>query len=185
MESEEWGGGIVVEEHQYRGIPPRRSQKNLLHFLHLACQANQALLQNSENENPPPSLAQHFEELRRITRPGSSVFIISDFQGYDTSAERQLSLLARHTEVVAVKVNDPLEAELPLKGSYPISNGRQKLSVQITAKVQTNYQALYRDRQQQLADSLRRARISLLNLSTEQDPVEVLQQGFKRGMQLR
>lgn len=177
-------GGMVFGDQQHQELRPRRSQKTLLHFLHLAAEANQALLANPNSEQSLP-LSQHFEELRRITKPGSSVFVISDFSGHDRAAERQLSLLARHNEVICIQVSDVLEGQLPARGNYPVSNGRQRLNLRFNASLQQRYTEHYQQRQQALTSSLRRCGISLLSLDSEQDPLQVLQQGFKQGLQLR
>ncbi|MBD2858040.1 DUF58 domain-containing protein [Spongiibacter sp. KMU-158] len=183
LESSDRIGGIIFQDHQHREIRPRRSQKNVLHFLHQACEANQALLTEQQSDETL-ALAQHFEALRRITRPGSSVFIISDFHGFDQAAERQLTLLARHNSVTAIQVFDELEAALPQTGNYPISNGKQRLQLRVTREIQTQFSNHFQARTQDLQGSLQRCRISLSQLSTEQEPLRILQQSFKQGMQL-
>ncbi len=55
--------------------------------------------------------------LRRIARPGSSLFLISDFRGASQERAREhLFELAKHTELTAVACADPLESELPRAG---------------------------------------------------------------------
>ena len=55
--------------------------------------------------------------LRRIARPGSSLFLISDFRGAaHEHSQEHLFELAKHTELTALACNDPLEFELPRAG---------------------------------------------------------------------
>ena len=57
-----------------------------------------------------------------LTRPGSLVIIVSDFIGLSRLTQAYLAGIARHNEVLAVFVNDPLERRLPPPGRYrPIS----------------------------------------------------------------
>lgn len=63
--------------------------------------------------------------LRRVTRPGSLVFILSDFYAINEDTRRHLQRLRQHTDVVACQIVDDLETEPLLAGRYAISDGRQ------------------------------------------------------------
>ena len=66
--------------------------------------------------------------LQRVVRPGSLIYLISDFfgiDGSDGSCARQLSLLRRHNQVVACQVVDPLELAAPPAGRYGVGDGRK------------------------------------------------------------
>lgn len=166
-------GGLIFDSDQHREIRPRRSQRAVLHFLHSAAQFNQRL---NAHHTAASQLPFHvaLEELRRITRPGSSVFVISDFHRYDGNAERQLHLLARHNDVIAAVVSDPLEGQLPAQGHYPISDGEQRLSLTVNAQLQHQYRLQAQQRQSELRSSLRRGGIHYLPLSTDRDLVDSL-----------
>lgn len=61
--------------------------------------------------------------LRRVARPGSLVFILSDFYGCDTDTRRHLQYLRRHNDVIALQIIDGLEVAPPPAGHYAISDG--------------------------------------------------------------
>ena len=75
------------------------------------------------DSSPQCGLADALGHLRRLARPGSLMLIIGDFQALDMAAERHLAHLARHGELAAVQVFDPLEQALPESGHYPVSDG--------------------------------------------------------------
>jgi uncharacterized protein (DUF58 family) len=62
--------------------------------------------------------------LRRVARPGSLVFILSDFYGCDTDTRRHLQYLRKHNDVIALQIIDSLEVAPPPAGHYAISDGR-------------------------------------------------------------
>lgn len=64
--------------------------------------------------------------LRRVARPGSLVFLLTDFYSADAESERHLGQLVRHCDLHAVQVADPLELAPPPPGRYGISDGRRR-----------------------------------------------------------
>jgi hypothetical protein len=64
-----------------------------------------------------PSIADLIQQLERISRPGTRLFVISDFHDLlDEDYLAPLRRLARKTQVVAISVADALEAELASRG---------------------------------------------------------------------
>ena len=64
--------------------------------------------------------------LRRVARPGSLVFILSDFFAIDDDTRRHLQRLRQHSDVVACQIVDALETEPLLPGRYAVSDGRRQ-----------------------------------------------------------
>jgi len=62
--------------------------------------------------------------LRRVARPGSLVFLLSDFYGCDTETRRHLQFLRKHNDVISLQIVDTLEVAPPPPGHYAISDGR-------------------------------------------------------------
>jgi hypothetical protein len=76
----------------------------------------------------PATLADALSHLRRLARPGSLMLILGDFTLLDGAVRRHLAHLARHGEMAAIHIFDPLERELPPAGIYPLSDGRGRCS---------------------------------------------------------
>jgi uncharacterized protein (DUF58 family) len=62
-------------------------------------------------------------------RPGSLVFVISDFAGLTPDSVAWLPRLSEHGEVALVSVHDPIEEQAPPEGRYPIldADGERRL----------------------------------------------------------
>jgi uncharacterized protein (DUF58 family) len=168
-------GGLVFNEDGHREIRPRRSRKTVLSLLSHITEYNQALpLDTAETDE---SFAHMLSNLRRIARPGSSLFFISDFRGASQeNAREHLFELAKHTQVTAIACSDPLEFELPRAGAYAVTNGSERSELHTGDK---QLRLRYRDRLQQQRDVLRNDFLSLgiplLQAYTDHSPFTLLQ----------
>ncbi len=114
--------------------------------------------------------------LRHLASHGCLVILISDFITLDTAAEQQLVALALHNDVLAIRIFDPLEAELPPPDRYAFSDGRQTHTLWTTdTALRSRYRAAFRARSEHLATLCRDHGMRWLSLSTEQDPAVELQ----------
>lgn len=77
-------GGLVFGNNGQREVKPRRSRQSALALMHLMLEYNQSLTQTTElSLSPAQHMEQSLVELRRIAKPGSAIYIISDFAGYN------------------------------------------------------------------------------------------------------
>ncbi|MCK4837483.1 MAG: hypothetical protein KAS94_01715, partial [Desulfobulbaceae bacterium] len=126
---------------------------------------------------------QALEELRRITRPGSNIFIISDFQGLSEEGIKHLHLLSKHNDISAVRVYDPLEQDLPANGYYSITNGEQRFALYTgDHKLRRRYRQIFQEKGETLGKLLGPMGIPLIPLSTLDSPLYYFRQllGAKR-----
>jgi len=159
---------------------PAGGKRALLHALHMLAASSTADSAAQEDA----SLMQTLMRLRHLARHGCLVILISDFNGMDHDAEQQLSALARHNEVLAIRIYDPLEAELPPPNQYAVSDG-QHMHTLWTADPATRkrYHAEFTARSEYLAALCRSHGIRWLSLHTGQNPVDVLQQHLQHVRQ--
>ena len=116
-----------------------------------------------------------------MARPGSLVIVISDFLGFDRSAQAYLSGVARHNEVLAVNISDPLERELPPPGHYRLVCEDREMAIDTYSRAaRVEYHAAWAARQDALEAYCQRYGIHLMPLSTVDDPVVHLQQALGR-----
>ncbi|WP_349431974.1 DUF58 domain-containing protein [Methylomarinum sp. Ch1-1] len=108
-------------------------------------------------------------------RPGSLVYLISDFRGLaGNNAERHLAKLSRHCEVVMIHVYDPLESHLPSKGRYRFTDERRDVVIDSGDKQRIlGYQQRFRQRTDYLRQLNRKPGLTVLHCSTADDPLEV------------
>jgi uncharacterized protein (DUF58 family) len=174
-------GALIFDEQHHDELRPKRGQPPFMHVLRrlAAHPAWRRAERRSDEQAATAALQQSLLRLRRVAQPGSLIFLLSDFAAFDTPAAAQLAQLTRHNDVVLISVHDPLEAELPPAGRYRVSDGRRILSVESgDPQRRERYRRHFAARQAQLQDFCRAHGVTLLSLSTADEPLAVLQRGL-------
>lgn len=83
-----------------------------------------------------PSLSAAARHLVHLVRPGSLLFLLSDFAGLTRADGAWLARLSAGSELVLVQVYDPLEAAPPPPGRYAVTDGRRRGLVDTAAEAQ-------------------------------------------------
>lgn len=118
-------GGVIIGNRELAIHKPYRNVKPLARFLGDLVRFNRALMPG----DPPPGpgyLADALLRVRRLARSHYRIYFISDFEGPLEPWRDTFRALARHNEVVAIRVYDPLERELPPADRYTITDGRER-----------------------------------------------------------
>lgn len=161
-------GGQVFTQHGCQELKPGSGKRSVLHFFN-------ALVAPKVSTLADASLQQVLARLIQHARPGSLLYIISDFRGLNDKVELHLSKLARHCDLVLIHIYDPLESHLPAKGRYRLTDGERDtlLDTGDTQRV-LSYQQQFQQRQARLKNLCKKWRMTLLECSTTDDPLQVL-----------
>ena len=127
-------------------------------------------------ENGPTRLNELLQSAGNVVRRRSTLFVVSDFIS-ETGWEQALGRLALRHEVTAVRLTDPLERELPDLGMIPIQDsetGEQMMVDTHDKGFRQRFARIAAERDQQLAQTLARAGVDTLELSTDEDLVTAL-----------
>lgn len=122
---------------------------------------------------PYTSVSDLVEHALRTIKRRSLVFLVSDFftaPGW----ERSLGMLTRRHEVIAVRLEDPRERELPDIGMVVLNDAETGESVHVDthdAKFRKRFDAVVQQREAALGRAFSRAGVNVLTLSTEEDLV--------------
>jgi len=173
-------GGLVFHDNDHIDTRPKRSRRSVLHLLSHMVDYNQLLPLTDAGEED--YFAHMLASLRRITRPGTSIYLVSDFLDADsTSAYKHLFQLARHNEITALHCSDPLESKMPGSGRYAITDGSNKLQIHTGDKtLRKRYAALHEQRLHALSEQMLQLGIPLIRLSTDIAPLTALQPYYGR-----
>ena len=181
-------GGLVFNESSHREVRSRRSRRTVLALLSHLNEYNRLLpLADPGRDN---GFVTTLTNLRQIARPGSSLFLISDFRGAgEENAREQLYQLAQHTEITAIACSDPLEGELPVAGRYAVTDGVSRSELDTADKqLRQAYATRFREQREQLSQDMQRLGIPLLQATTDQAPFSLLQTFYgdnRRGQRPR
>jgi len=176
-------GGLVYSDNSANLVRPRRSRRSAMHLLNYIFQYNQRLQERSMDNAPAtdpnfkPGLAYALGQIRRITKPGSTLYIISDFSTLDDRALQYIYQLSRHNNIVCVFVYDTLEEVLPVPGFYSITDGRRKGALNtFNSKTRNRYQSLFKQRVTELTSELDQLQVPLIKIKTNELVVEQIRQ---------
>ena len=175
-------GGLIFGDTVHRELKPRLGRQAALRFLHeLAEHPDWALPEHGRTTDREAPFTLAMASLRRVARPGSLVVILSDFLGINRAAQSYLSSVARHNEVLAVVLSDPLERELPPPGRYRLVRDDDELAIDTHAQAaRRDYRDAFDTRTHELEQFCQRYGIHLMPLSTDDDPVSALQTALGR-----
>lgn len=133
-------GGILTNGSQIRELKPASRSVSVLRYL------QQLIELNNQAVAPPQaqrSLAEAVGQLRRLVRPGSLVYLISDFTDLDANVLRHLQSMRQHNEIRLCQILDPLELQLPhaVTGQLALQHKASVLQLDLTpAGLKQRYQ---------------------------------------------
>ena len=182
-------GGLVYSDVDASLVRPKRSRRSALHLLNQIHLYNQQLYsirdstqQQLANPDFKPGLAHALGRIRRITKPGSTLYIISDFVSLDEMAVRYLNQLSRNNNVICCLVYDALEETLPVPGIYSITDGKARGALNThNARARLRYRKQFADRIQRLTSELDKLQIRLIQIRTNQLVVEQLREWIAKN----
>lgn len=171
-------GGVVFSDTNSEMVKPRRGKRSALRFLSLLADYNQNLI---GQHKPLPktgksNLREALEHIYRITRPGSTIYLISDFADMDKLCLQYMQQLSLHNNLTCIFIYDILETQLPQPGVYNITNGNEMETIDTYAStVRENYHNAFEDKLQSLHAELNLLKVPLISLRTDQVVLEQLE----------
>jgi uncharacterized protein (DUF58 family) len=169
-------GGLVFCDQSHDELRPARGKHAVMHLIDLLSHHDGW---SAGNGSAPADLEQAAARLRRVARPGSLVFLLSDFHGLNQAAEAHLGRLAAHGDVVLMHCYDALEGELPLPGLYKLQSGADTLLLDSgDARRRQEYRARFEEHCRRVDDLGRRMGVRPIRCTTTEDPIEAVRNGL-------
>ncbi len=128
-------GGLLFSDSEHFELKPKRGRMGVLQFLHRCCHAKAWQKEQLAAEHKHDFSATT-RRLRQVSKPGSLIYLLSDFRGLDKQAVSDLIQLARHNDVVLISVYDKLEREFPQSGNYPVFDGKDFFTLSANRSLQ-------------------------------------------------
>lgn len=178
-------GGLVFSSNKHRELKPKSRQHGVLQLLHSLTLMHQDGTDNAATQpvDAHLPLEQACARLRRLAHPGSLVFVISDFNHTSDGTIKHLSQIARHCEVVACEISDPMEHELPhtdIRQTLQVTDGSSIKSLFLGDKsIETRYKKSADQRFSDNHELLKKHKIQLNQICASK-PLEAQLKGAKR-----
>jgi uncharacterized protein (DUF58 family) len=176
-------GALLYDERVERMVPPRSGRTHVLRLGHELTRDRPV----ATTPGATTDLAGLLHAALATIRRRSLVFLVSDFITVD-GWERPLARLAHRHEVVAVRLVDPLERELPEVGLIIVEDaetGEQVVADTSDPEFRRRFHAEVDGREQALQEAVRRAGVRLHDIATDDDLVASLVEMVRRSKQPR
>lgn len=168
-------GLMLFSDEVEKYIPPRKGRKYALRILRDILWW--------EPQAKKTNIAGAVEAIYRLIKKKSIIFVISDF--LDDQYEDQLKILSRKHDVIALQVTDPAEEELPDIGLVHLTDPEtgELLSVNTSSgAVREKYRRAIRSKMAGVSGQMKRIKVDLVQLRTNQPYSHELMKFFKKRM---
>jgi len=171
-------GGVIFSPEYDIQLRPKTRKAGVLPLLKALADCTHKPPQQIRQQD---AMAHSLLQLRRVTKPGSVVTLISDFEQFSDEAKRHLSRLAHSAQVYVLLVCDPLEIAPPPANIYRVSDGADYLTLNTQQKnLCTQYRELFATKYETVKTFCDQHGIGLLQVATDDDYLKVLQVGMRR-----
>jgi uncharacterized protein (DUF58 family) len=163
-------GAVLYNNRIDRTIPPRGGRIQVLRLIRELLKGTEAPAGTTTDLN------QLIHAALNTLKRRSLVFLISDFFS-QPGWERPLALLNQRHELIAVRLWDPREVELPNAGVMVVQDvetGEQLYVDTSNPKFRRRLQDVVRQREAALQEDLKRAGVDLFDISTEESLVNAI-----------
>lgn len=163
-------GAVLYNGIEDRVIPAGGGKMQVLHLI------NELVRQPKLLRTPPTNLTKLLETAHRAIKRRSLIFIVSDFFS-EPGWEKPLMLLNRRHEVLAVRLSDPRESDLPDMGWVILEDSESGEQLHLNSgdrKFRKRFDEAVKKREYELSVKFRMANVDTLPLSTEDDLLKSL-----------
>lgn len=172
-------GGFLFSATQHSEFIPKGRDAGVLPLL--ASLSDYTHQKNETIENKPTLLSDALVRLRRVTRPGSLLVLISDFYSIDQDCEKHLQRLSEHNDLLAYHICDPIELASPPPQLYPITNGSQEIVLDTRQKrMREAYDQYCQQKIARLKKLAKRLNIPYIQTTAKMDLASLINQTFPR-----
>ena len=173
MKNNDKVGLLIFTDRVEKFIPPRKGRQHVLRVLRE--------IVYHEPENKGTNMSSALEYLLRVIRRNSVVFILSDFM--DDGFQKSLRVVSSKHDVIAIKVTDKLEIQLPDAGLISLVDAETGENVVVDTsdeKIRNSYSALRQAQQEGLEKMFTKINLDYINIKTGESYVEPLYKFFRK-----
>lgn len=165
-------GLLIFTDTCEKYLPPQKGRRHVLRVIRE--------ILGYEPDGTGTRIEEALKFVNKVLKQRSIVFLVSDF--IDDHFEKVLGVAARRHDLVAVRLKDPREAELPRLGLVELEDnetGRRVLIDTADEQVRLMVKAEAKQRDESLAKLFRRNKVDLIDILTDRPYLEPIQKFFK------
>lgn len=168
-------GGAVFNDTKLRTFKPERSRRRVMQMLGEIVRQNHAL-DASQRENNMVQFNHALSSVAAAIKHDDLLVLIGDGLGMDEASVKTLESIARHNDILAVHVSDPMERDLTVGALF--SDAETFLPLRMEPRTRQRYAQSFASQLRVLESLGRRNHIALLTLTTEEEVLPQLQRAL-------
>ena len=168
-------GLVIFSDHVEKFVPPRKGRSHVLRVL------RELLYHRPVGRGTDIGAA--LEYLAHVQRKRAVTFLVSDFR--DEGFERALAVAGRRHDLVAVRLGDARELEIPPLGLLELEDPEsgERIVVNTSSRVfRSTFRSVNAAKREALDRSLRRSRVDVIDITTGEPWVKPLMRFFQQRM---
>ena len=170
-------GALLFSHYKHRELRPGRGKSAALHVIRHLSDFSFVANDSDQPGATDQDISHALNRLAHVARPGSLIYMISDFRFPIAGLEFTLNRLSKHNEMMLVQVSDPLEQDLPPAGLYRVTDGNNESEINSAdQKLRKGYHSRFDRHQHTLSELCKRSGARYLHLSTHQTVLQGLMQ---------
>lgn len=165
-------GLLIFSDECEKYLPPQKGRRHVLRVIRE--------ILGYQPRGTGTRIEEALKFINKVLKHRSIVFLVSDF--LDDNFEKTLGITARRHDLVAVRIKDPKEIDLPDLGLIEFQDNETGRSVLVDTSAGKNREMIRLNaarRDELLAKLLRRYKVDLINIDTDRSYLEPIQKFFK------
>lgn len=165
-------GLLLFSDEVEKYIPPKKGKNSVLRIV------REILYDQPEHERT--DIKNALEYYYKMTKKRSIIFLISDF--FDTEYYRNLQIIAQKHDVIAIRILDPREYDIPEVGFITLQDAETGKEIIINAndtKMRDTFKNYITSTINDVPQMLKKLKIDLIDLRTNKDYIDTLVKFFK------
>ncbi len=160
-------GAIIGRPGRHLESRPQARQQGVMRVIHSLVELQHESVTDWQQQAPaqPDLLNDLLNRARQVARPGTIIYLVSDWLAADEDTFNLCQALQRHCQVYPMQLFDPLERELPANlqaYNLTLTDGHQRLALPAWSNAErTAYQHAAQQRQLELIARFKRANLQL------------------------
>ena len=158
-------GAVIFDDQSVVSIAPERSRGTVIKILSKLVEMNHRLKVGRQSN--PKYLNEALKALSRNLSHDALVISVGDGSGWSKQTTTRVRRMSQHNDIIAIKVTDPAEQQLPDIDQLVVSDGQ--LQVEISGKrddLQRRFQQQYAQNLGLMRDELKKYGIPFIDINT-------------------
>ncbi|MEN8249091.1 MAG: DUF58 domain-containing protein [Bacteroidota bacterium] len=158
-------GGVIFADNGVDIVYPKRDRRNILRFLEKTVERNQEL-ETSDPVAFEEALKEAFARIINIVSHDFLIVIISDFMRYSPEVIKFMTRMSYHNDVIAVKIFDPMERDMPATKLVAGDKKRQIVVDGRKKKLRNKFSEGFDEDYKEFESLMKKSKIPLLKIDT-------------------